>query len=780
MKFKGISSLLVFLALIIAMFAGINAGSVSTALAPPSGGGGITFTGIIDITPGGEVSYHGNGNTSIVDRSGNFYTLNGSVYGTINIMHNYTVFNGNNFTISNESTTQYFSLNISNASHVSVKFLNINTSDQAGIMVNQSSNDTLSNINDTAALVSLLIGAHTDNITILNSKFALNTSQIVQSFTEDTIVVGALPSPEFSAFVNSSRNIQFTNDTINNTALSSYGIASFVNSPGTVFNNVTFNLFTNTAMLILGNSTTVMNSHFLGYDQYGIQTFPLGNWTLTGISLVGNYFNITTKYFPDSGNPIEAVVPNHTDLNMKHNILNLGNALYGNNLIYGVVSTSSDLNLSYNHIELNNTLNNLAYGMLARYGRISMENNNISMLNTELDTNSAFTGNGANITAYNNTIFYQSDQGSSTTGYGFEINNGNFTASQNTVLSSGASITGISVNGTKNIIVTGNTLRGSLDQLDLNYGIYIKNVKYSTFSNNTVSGFNTSLYSYNSCNDSFYGNYLTGYSMPLNLTSTNNSVFYHNDFTEKSDRSISISKSYNDIFNLSLKIGGNYWNSYTGSDGNNDGIGDSAFVVNGTFVDHYPLMKQWTRPEAVFVAPAGVNGTLWSVTFNGNTLHSTGNKISFNIVNATYQNYSYYYHNTSLYYTQEQSGFFNYMGTGIVVNVPYLHYSYIVGNVNLSGITVYVNGKAVETSHGFFNLTVTAGQYDVEITAPGYVAFNHTYNLTPGVTLNLKPSLQKLPPNSISVFLEYIFAILAVIAVATGLVFYFRRRKKIQ
>jgi hypothetical protein len=35
---------------------------------------------------------------------------------------------------------------------------------------------------------------------------------------------------------------------------------------------------------------------------------------------------------------------------------------------------------------------------------------------------------------------------------------------------------------------------------------------------------------------------------------------------------------------------GNYWQGYNGSDANWDGIGDTAYVIDATNIDHYPLI----------------------------------------------------------------------------------------------------------------------------------------------------------------------------------------------
>ena len=718
----------------IALFVGTNAALVSSAHSPSFGPASVTFNGTVNITAGGGITYHGTGNTSIVDRNGNYYTLEGNVYGAINIMHNNTVLNGQNFSISNDSNGQYFSLNISDASNLTVKYLKIDTAYQPGIFVNLSSNDTFSYLNVSSALVSLLVGAHTNHLLFLNSVFSLNISKIAQTFEADTIVTGSLPSANFAAFVNSSSNIEFSNDTINNAALQYYGIGAFVNSANTTFDNVTLNLFTSYGIETDKNNTAIMNSHFNGYAEYGVYATPFAGGMLSNIEVIHSTFNFSAKYF-NYGNPIEAIYSQYTDLTMKGNEINIGNATPGDegSLFYALGSSNSNLKLINNSIQLNNTGGNIAIGLYVSGGNLSLTENRISMINTENDTNYVVQGYSANITATNNSIFYRSNSPLSV-GTGIYSDGGILIANHNSIAASGAYISGIFAERNSILSITGNILDFSnatiLEGMSINllsssseynvsgntisetnasyseigfflyevknltmqyntvslsgesssqyyglhanaiffskisgnsfsgplklpesYGIFLYNAQNSTFANNTISNYNTTLYSARSGNLSFYGNYFNNTFISLNLTSTNNSIFYHNDFMVQNNHSFHISSSSNDAFDLSLPLGGNYWSSYTGSDTNHDGIGDSTFTVNGTFVDHYPLMKLWKRPMAIFIAPSGVNGTLWSVTFNGETLQSTGTEISFNIMDATYQNYSFEYHNTSLYYT---------------------------------------------------------------------------------------------------------------------------------
>jgi hypothetical protein len=45
--------------------------------------------------------------------------------------------------------------------------------------------------------------------------------------------------------------------------------------------------------------------------------------------------------------------------------------------------------------------------------------------------------------------------------------------------------------------------------------------------------------------------------------------------------------------------GGNYWSDYTGKDENNDGIGDTPYIVSQYYnnTDYYPLMQAVSIPE---------------------------------------------------------------------------------------------------------------------------------------------------------------------------------------
>ena len=312
---------------------------------------------------------------------------------------------------------------------------------------------------------------------------------------------------------------------------------------------------------------------------------------------------------------------------------------------------------------------------------------------------------------------------------------------------------------------------------------------HSTVGNNTISNIPVGTFLVDSNNETINGNYYTNTSQDaLRFNHADNVTIYHNDFVNYTG--ISEVGIKNIKFNLSYPIGGNYWSNISGhyvdqksGPGQNmpgsDGINDGAFSPAANLTDYYPLVHKWTRPQIVFNAPSGINGTTWKVTFNGQTKQSTNDTITFNILNGTYQQYSYSYYNSTLYYTNSPNGNFSYVGSGVSINVPYFHYSYITGHLNLSNYTLYINGKQITVENGSFNLTVTAGSYDVVISSTGYLTYNHTYNVSPGEILNVSPTLGKNNPGSVPISsLTYAIAAVAVIAVAGGTWLYMRGRRK--
>ena len=48
---------------------------------------------------------------------------------------------------------------------------------------------------------------------------------------------------------------------------------------------------------------------------------------------------------------------------------------------------------------------------------------------------------------------------------------------------------------------------------------------------------------------------------------------------------------------------GNYWNDYTGSDANGDGIGETPYIIDKDNIDNYPLIERFENYFALAPTP---------------------------------------------------------------------------------------------------------------------------------------------------------------------------------
>ena len=98
----------------------------------------------------------------------------------------------------------------------------------------------------------------------------------------------------------------------------------------------------------------------------------------------------------------------------------------------------------------------------------------------------------------------------------------------------------------------------------------------------------------------------------------NDNIIYFNNFINNHDNLFSYNSP--NIWNTPAKVIytykgnnytsylGNYWDNYTGNDANNDGIGDTPFIINGE-VDNYPLMEPIENYEIIkILEPLEVSG----------------------------------------------------------------------------------------------------------------------------------------------------------------------------
>jgi hypothetical protein len=104
-----------------------------------------------------------------------------------------------------------------------------------------------------------------------------------------------------------------------------------------------------------------------------------------------------------------------------------------------------------------------------------------------------------------------------------------------------------------------------------------------------------------SSNNIFYSNNIQGNLIVGVVCSSVSSYnrFYHNNFIHNNIYPVGgLGQAYDDgstnIWDDGYPSGGNYWCDYTCIDANDDGIGDTPYVINANNQDNYPLMKPWS------------------------------------------------------------------------------------------------------------------------------------------------------------------------------------------
>ncbi|MCW4047735.1 MAG: right-handed parallel beta-helix repeat-containing protein [Candidatus Bathyarchaeota archaeon] len=131
-------------------------------------------------------------------------------------------------------------------------------------------------------------------------------------------------------------------------------------------------------------------------------------------------------------------------------------------------------------------------------------------------------------------------------------------------------------------------------------GISLRNSKNSVVFKNLISGCKYAIMLSGAHQNSILGNTLSGsteYAIYLSISNYN--TFYHNNFLDNAAQAYEEHQVYwwfvqNDTYysegnTFDNGKEGNYWDDYTGSDTNGDGIGETPYVVYENFTDQYPL-----------------------------------------------------------------------------------------------------------------------------------------------------------------------------------------------
>jgi len=127
------------------------------------------------------------------------------------------------------------------------------------------------------------------------------------------------------------------------------------------------------------------------------------------------------------------------------------------------------------------------------------------------------------------------------------------------------------------------------------FGIWMSNAMDNKIVNNTINlNHQYGIFVRSSYSNTIYGNCIssrwTVHGIHFDpLFPSEGNVIYGNCFANR--RGQAYANGSLNVWDNNLPSGGNFWRNYNGTDLDNDGIGDSPYMIDENNTDHYPLMK---------------------------------------------------------------------------------------------------------------------------------------------------------------------------------------------
>jgi len=163
--------------------------------------------------------------------------------------------------------------------------------------------------------------------------------------------------------------------------------------------------------------------------------------------------------------------------------------------------------------------------------------------------------------------------------------------------------------------ISGFTITGSRTNWGDYYGIYLNSVGNCIIKENNITGNRRGIGMIGAYSNTIHSNYIVSSvdrGIYTNNWATQNNIIYNNYF-DNTDNFYSASSPPNlATFNITKTLGtnilggsylgGNFWNLYSGTDENGDGLGDSSYNLYGSYYDYLPLVDN-SAPTISLTSP---------------------------------------------------------------------------------------------------------------------------------------------------------------------------------
>jgi parallel beta-helix repeat protein len=213
-------------------------------------------------------------------------------------------------------------------------------------------------------------------------------------------------------------------------------------------------------------------------------------------------------------------------------------------------------------------------------------------------------------------------------------------------------------------------------------GIYLQNSSNNIISENQINQTsNTGINITSNSNNTIKNNILNNNSISINITSSENNLIYNNTFFN-----CSLYHAFDNSTNKwNTTTHGNYWADYTGTDGNDDDKGDTAYnITGGTNKDYYPLG---------FFVPI-INFTFEpSSPTTSNTINFTDNSVDPNLDNNLHLNYTWDFETNGIIDSYLQNPSYTYTENDQTYTVS-LNVTNQYGQSNQTNQTIIINNSA--------------------------------------------------------------------------------------